>query len=150
MKTLGRREDVDEIIRRVRGLRAESARRWGRMSPPEMVRHLIAAFQLGLGEKSAVWPSRLLGRTVVKWLVLYAPFRWPKNVPGPNTTRSAEEQAVPLSAAIEELERIIPRFILSKKRNAMLAHPFFGPLTDAQWNRWAYLHTDHHLRQFGL
>ena len=28
------------------------------------------------------------------------------------------------------------------------AHPIFGPLTNAQWQRWGYLHTDHHLRQF--
>ena len=28
-------------------------------------------------------------------------------------------------------------------------HPLFGPLTDAAWLRWAYLHMDHHLRQFG-
>ena len=24
----------------------------------------------------------------------------------------------------------------------------FGPLTDAEWMRWGYLHMDHHLRQF--
>ena len=29
-------------------------------------------------------------------------------------------------------------------------HPILGPMTRAQWMRWAFLHTDHHLRQFGL
>jgi hypothetical protein len=29
-------------------------------------------------------------------------------------------------------------------------HPMFGDLTSWQWMRWGYLHTDHHLRQFGL
>ena len=24
------------------------------------------------------------------------------------------------------------------------------PMTRAQWMRWAFMHTDHHLRQFGL
>ena len=28
-------------------------------------------------------------------------------------------------------------------------HPIFGPLSHAAWLRWAWLHTDHHLRQFG-
>jgi hypothetical protein len=28
-------------------------------------------------------------------------------------------------------------------------HPIFGPMSTAEWMRWAYLHTDHHLRQFG-
>ena len=27
-------------------------------------------------------------------------------------------------------------------------HPLFGALNDSEWKRWAYLHTDHHLRQF--
>jgi hypothetical protein len=29
------------------------------------------------------------------------------------------------------------------------AHPIFGRMTEAEWMRWGYLHTDHHLRQFG-
>ena len=28
-------------------------------------------------------------------------------------------------------------------------HPFFGAMSPNQWLRWGYLHTDHHLRQFG-
>lgn len=29
-------------------------------------------------------------------------------------------------------------------------HPIFGRLSRAAWLRWAYLHMDHHLRQFGF
>jgi hypothetical protein len=29
------------------------------------------------------------------------------------------------------------------------AHPIFGPMSEAAWLRWGYLHADHHLRQFG-
>ena len=29
-------------------------------------------------------------------------------------------------------------------------HSMFGPMTADDWRRWGYLHTDHHLRQFGL
>jgi hypothetical protein len=28
-------------------------------------------------------------------------------------------------------------------------HPIFGPMSNAAFLRWAYLHMDHHLRQFG-
>ena len=28
-------------------------------------------------------------------------------------------------------------------------HPIFGALSQDEWMRWGYLHTDHHLRQFG-
>ena len=30
------------------------------------------------------------------------------------------------------------------------AHGFFGTMSVADWQRWAYKHTDHHLRQFGV
>jgi hypothetical protein len=30
------------------------------------------------------------------------------------------------------------------------AHPIFGKMSETDWMRWAYLHVDHHLRQFGL
>jgi hypothetical protein len=29
-------------------------------------------------------------------------------------------------------------------------HPVFGPLNTLEWRRFVYLHTDHHLRQFGV
>jgi hypothetical protein len=29
-------------------------------------------------------------------------------------------------------------------------HGTFGSMTVADWQRWAYKHADHHLRQFGL
>jgi len=31
-----------------------------------------------------------------------------------------------------------------------VAHPIFGRMSLWEWQRWGYLHTDHHLRQFGL
>jgi hypothetical protein len=29
------------------------------------------------------------------------------------------------------------------------AHGMFGPMTTGDWQRWAWRHTDYHLRQFG-
>jgi hypothetical protein len=28
--------------------------------------------------------------------------------------------------------------------------PYFGTMSSRDWQRWAYRHTNHHLRQFGL
>lgn len=30
------------------------------------------------------------------------------------------------------------------------SHGVFGAMSGRDWQRWAYRHTDHHLRQFGL
>jgi len=40
-------------------------------------------------------------------------------------------------------------FIASEAGCETRPHPIFGWMSEASWMRWAYLHTDHHLRQFG-
>lgn len=35
-------------------------------------------------------------------------------------------------------------------KNEGFVHPFFGPMTKEQIGKFAYKHTDHHLRQFGV
>ena len=47
-----------------------------------------------------------------------------------------------------ELEALIEQF--AQRGGADLQpHPMFGRLSTEEWQRWAYLHTDHHLTQFG-
>ncbi len=38
---------------------------------------------------------------------------------------------------------------LAADTRQLATHPYFGNLTKWEWMRWAYLHADHHLRQFG-
>ena len=51
MKTLARPRDTAELLQRVRALRPDSVRRWGRMSVHQMVCHLCDGFRMGMGEK---------------------------------------------------------------------------------------------------
>lgn len=152
MKTLENRDDLAEMIRRIGSIRSDSPRQWGRMSPAEMTCHCTDALRLALGEEKLRLVGGAIRRTVLKWLVLYAPIHWPKNVPTAAPLDPQRDGTKPgeLARDIAELERMCDRFVLSKKQNARLVHPLFGPLSDAQWLRWGYLHTDHHLRQFGL
>ena len=50
----------------------------------------------------------------------------------------------------EERELVLKemaRFL--RKGQPLVDHGMFGPMTHWDWMRWGYLHTDHHLRQFG-
>jgi hypothetical protein len=38
---------------------------------------------------------------------------------------------------------------LARCTRVVVPHPIFGPMSRSEWMRWGYLHTDHHLRQFG-
>ena len=71
MKTMARAEDKAGIIRRLKTVRPECTRRWGRMSAHQMVCHLSDAFRLVTHQKAASPATGLLQATVVKWIALY-------------------------------------------------------------------------------
>lgn len=120
------------------------------MSVHQMVCHLSDAYRLPLGEKSASPATGLLQRTLMKWIALQLPMKWPKGV----KTRPEVEQGVGGTAPVEfeqdraELLTLVRRFC-EVSASLSIPHPFFGHMTRQEWLRWGYLHADHHLRQFG-
>jgi hypothetical protein len=152
MRTLARRGDKDELVRRLRLLRPDSARRWGRMSVHQMVCHVGDCFDMALGVKPVEPAKGLVPPVVVKWIALHVPLRWPSGIrtspevdPERDGTRPAEF-AADLARALDLLDRVGGEGTGFGGRR----HPVFGRMSDAEWRRWAYLHTDHHLRQFGV
>lgn len=144
---------LENLIKRLTRLTPESTRRWGTLTPPELLVHLNDANGIALnthpssGERAAGRPSR-----VIKIIALYLPFKWPKGIktlaaldPRRNGTPPAEFE--------QDRARVIDGLrAIAGNRDGLLnpQHPMFGPMSRANWQRWAYLHIDHHLRQFGL
>jgi hypothetical protein len=151
MKTLARPRDRAEILQRLKAVRPESVRRWGRMSAHQMVCHLSDSFRIVFGEKPVSQATGPLQRTIVKWIALYVPVPWPAGIP----TRPEIDQDVggtrPVDFAtdIAELEALLKVVTARDRRFEGQSHPIFGTMSEAAWLRWAYLHMDHHLRQFG-
>lgn len=150
MRTLESAADREAVGRRISALSPNDQRRWGKMSVHEMICHLCDSYNLALGEKIASPATGFLRRTLVKWIALSAPMKWPRNV----RTRPEMEQGVG-GTAPTKFERDRARLLATVERfcgdsiGISVPHPIFGPLTRAQWLRWGYLHADHHLRQFG-
>jgi len=150
MKTMARAQDKEEIVRRLRTIRADSGRRWGRMSAHQMVCHLSDSFLAVTGQRDVSPASGLLQSTVIKWIALYAPLQWPRGVP----TRPEVDQEVGgtkpshFAADVTQLEMLV-ELITTRKGCFGPTHPIFGNMSNTDWMRWAYLHMDHHLRQFG-
>ncbi len=117
-----------------------------------MVCHLNDSFRVALGERIASPATTLVFRTVGKWAALYVPIAWPRN----SATRPEVDQRAGGTRPSEfesdrrELMKLIERFGRPEGRPVLGSHPLFGPMTEWQWQRWGYLHTDHHLRQFGV
>jgi hypothetical protein len=151
MKTLARQRDKAELVARLRRLRPDSVRRWGRMSVHQMICHLCDGFRMGTGEKPVRSVAGPLRRTMVKWFALYVPMPWP---PGIRTRPEIDQKLlgtrpVDFAADVAKLEALLELVTAQPRNFEWQSHPIFGSMSEADWLRWGYLHVDHHLRQFG-
>ena len=154
MKTLARDHDASEVLRRLRTVRHDSAGRWGRMSAHQMVCHLSDGYRLVTGELTSPPVATPLPRPVMKWVALYMPVRWPTGIattPELDQAAGCGTRPVDFPADVAELERLLTAVASERSgRLTGIVHPIFGAMSEPAWLRWAYLHADHHLRQFGV
>ena len=152
MKTLASSDDRAELIRRLATVRRESVARWGRMSAHQMICHLADAFRMATGDKTVAPRHSLLTRTALKYLVLAIPLPWPPGVPtSPELDQFGSVSTKPreFAADVQEVAMLIEQQALGTASLGAQPHPIFGPMSSTEWLRWGWLHTNHHLRQFG-
>ena len=151
MKSLRNASDKAEILRRLESVQPSSQRRWGRMSAHNMICHLSDGFRLYMGDRPAKPAPVPAPRLLLKWVALWAPIPWPH---GFQTFPELDQQAggTPpgdFARDMQELRNLIERFTQPPGKFSSAPHPHFGHLTGTEWMRLGYLHSDHHLRQFG-
>ena len=150
-KTLNNAQERAVLVARLDRLRPDSARRWGKMNAHQAICHLGDAFRSMMSDTPITSVATPFSRTVIKRIALHAPFTWPQGVP----TRPEVDQLIGGTKPVEftsdlaELKSVIERFA-AKRGETFQPHPMFGRMTTDDWQRWAWLHTDHHLRQFGV
>jgi hypothetical protein len=80
------------------------------------------------------------------------PMRWPHGVrTRPEFDQLAGGGTPPLEFA-SDMSRLIAamhKFTAIPRTWQLRPHPMFKEMSERDWMRWGYLHTDHHLRQFG-
>jgi hypothetical protein len=152
MKTFESAAILQSTQERLGAITPDSPRQWGRMTVHQMVCHLSDSFDVAMGGMTVSMATGLPQRTVMKFGALYVPLRWPKGA----QTRPEIDQAAGGGTQPLDFERdrarllaAMRRFAASKPDFEWHVHPFFGNMSRWEWMRWGYLHTDHHLRQFG-
>lgn len=150
MKSLSNAADAEQVLARVQRITPDAQRLWGTMTVGEMVCHLTDSFRGPLKEKDLGRIDTIFSRTVMQFIGLWVPMPWPKGLrtmpemnPKKKGTRPTE-----FERDRAELVAVTHRFIAASPVPG--AHPLFGEMTRNAWNRWGWLHLDHHLRQFGL
>jgi oxepin-CoA hydrolase/3-oxo-5,6-dehydrosuberyl-CoA semialdehyde dehydrogenase len=125
---------------------------WGKMTPQNMVEHLVWAFECSNGIITA--PCRTPGHLLERAKrFLY------DNRPTPHEFKNPllGENPLPFrfpsfteakSALHKEIARCVIHF--QEQPGAIHVHPIFGPLGAEEWQRAHFKHCYHHLLQFGV
>jgi hypothetical protein len=149
MRTLAKPEMREECCSRLERLMPASQALWGRMTAHQMICHLSDSFGAAVGEKLVSAAPAAIPRSVIRWVALYAPMRWPKNVP----TRPEIQQGMggtPPEDWARDRQRLREWILGFPEQKRYGKHPMFGPMSWSDWQIWGYRHVDHHLRQFGV
>jgi hypothetical protein len=149
-KSLAESANVEELLSRLGRLEPTAARRWGTMTPHEMLCHLADSFLAVLGERTASSNETWFSRTVVKYIALHTSLPWPQGVPTRPEVDPKRSGTKPVDFERDRARvlALLRRFLRPETRYGR--HPGFGAMTRDEWLLWGYGHVDHHLRQFGL
>jgi len=147
-QTIANPAQLTRLIERLGALHPDTPREWGTLNPGEMLCHLSdASASVMVRDSSDSSPHRFL-----KWLALSAPIAWPRGLETPPGVDPKADGTRPGDFEADRRRAIAGLQALAEASASDLAtsHSAFGPMTARDWHRWAYRHTDHHLRQFGL
>ena len=133
------------IRTRVRALRPDAQRRWGKMSVDQALWHLTCALEVALGRATAPRDKLPLPPWAMKVLVLNLP--WPKGAP--TNPAWVAKSSYDFNAERERCLRLMDDFVKEDERRPWPPHPAFGNMSGREWSRLSHKHLDHHLRQFG-
>jgi hypothetical protein len=150
MKTLLNPRDRCAVLDRLANVRSDAPSRWGTMSAHQMICHLSDSLRAALNEKYISTSTSLFMRGIMKPLALWVPIPWPhgfKTRPEMDQQQGGT-QPVNFASDLEELRILFERFCSGMGEFA--PHAMFGKMSRAERMRHAYLHFDHHLRQFGV
>jgi len=149
MKSLFTPDGNAEIIDRINKLTPSTPQVWGKMNVSQMLAHCQQPLKVAFGEvkmKQGLM-GILFGKMMKKKLTGTQPFQ--KNLPTAKPFIIANPGEFELEKT--KLIALVKKFY-SEGPNALSKdpHPFFGRLTDEEWDKLSWKHLDHHLQQFGV
>ena len=149
MQTLADTNDQIEIVNRLRSVTAEDKAAWGIMSVAEMLCHLRGAFRVAMGELPNVLVNVPMPRELLKAKALWEPSPWQKNFYTVPVLKVGTPTMQPGAFESDKTEVLVEMERFRQPEQVRVDHSLFGQMSYLDWMRWGFVHTDHHLRQFG-
>ena len=140
---------VHQLITMIEKLKPETPGLWGTMDATEMLLHCTLADQFILEDKSP-YQRRTLKQWLITKLCMYLLPKFPKNRKGPLRLQvKGKTNESEFEAKRKDFINTLLRFP-SHNQPFTSVHPGMGYLTTEEWGTVAWMHMDHHLRQFGV
>jgi hypothetical protein len=137
-----------ELIERINHLRPNAARRWGRMTAPQMIAHLSDQMRQTLGDAVAAGRPGPLRNPLVRYLAIYW-LPWPKGrIKGP--PEAFVTKPTTWDADVATLIDLVNRFLERGPSGEWPDQALFGHMTGKSWGVFCHKHFNHHLTQFGV
>ena len=148
--TIANPADLQALKSRIASLTSDTAPQWGDMTAAQAVCHMTDSLLYGLNRRTI--HTRIKSPLPVglyKWLALNFPTKWPKGVPTTPEMKQGVGGTPPAEFQCDRETLLQALDAFAANRGNWPPHPIFAGMTTREWHRWAWLHTDHHLRQFG-
>ena len=149
-KSIFRQADCALILSRLGRISATSKPLWGSMQPENMLQHCrIISDSLLYGKPSPEKPS--FKQRFFKTLILHRIAKLPHGRTQPaRIALLIEQEGAPVFK--QEKDSLIASIKAFAKHTDEISavHPVFGNMNRKEWGQFAWVHLDHHLRQFGV
>jgi intein-encoded DNA endonuclease-like protein len=149
MSSIFDKTDNQAIINRINALTLGSKAQWGKMTVDQMCKHCSLAIAVAFGEQDLRinFLMKLLGKMLKK-----------KVIHGNYLKRESPTAKEFIVTKHYDLEKVKSELITHFSRFAtegesaiqVKKHPFWGTMTNEEWDLLMWKHLDHHLKQFGV
>jgi uncharacterized protein DUF1569 len=134
------------IQQRLRELRPDAQRRWGKMTVAQMLKHVNVVMESALGKISVPPEKPPLPRPIMKFIVINIP--WPKGAPTIKPFVVTEENC-DFEAERVRCLRLIDELASKNLESEWPPSPMLGQMSGRDVTRLHAKHLNHHLTQFG-
>jgi len=150
MRNISEASVLEDLVGRLRRLAPTQPRVWGTMNAQQMAQHVGDAFAAVLKQRAFSSKPRSGPTGLRRIAVLYLIPRMPRGIKSGAEPASFVVEPATFAGDVDRAVTLLRQLATAPAGSLMDRHPILGPMTRGDWMRYAFLHTDHHLRQFGL
>ena len=137
-----------QLVGRLDRLRPDSARRWGKMTPDQMMCHLDDSLRCAIGETPTLPRKTIMANRILRWIIIHV-LPWPKGR-AQTVKEMLATKPVEFNDDRRRLIAMLEKAASQTPAASWAVHPAFGDLSGRDYGVLIYRHFDHHLRQFGV